>query len=203
LPGSPHDITPLFDEPFLLEQLADGSESAFTAIYRHYSSRVYNTAMMYLQDVEEAKEIVQTVFIRLWEKREKLQEVINFKDYLFIVSRNLIFQHFREKARLAKNADKLSTIAFLPTEDTDYKVRESQYKDLLQKGIDNLAPQQRKVYVLSRQQEKSIDEIAAELNISRNTARNHLTVALRYMRAYINENTHPFVALPLVMLLWQ
>jgi RNA polymerase sigma-70 factor (family 1) len=197
------DTNRLQDEPKLVEELSKGNAAAYTALYHYYSVRIFDTAMMYVKDSEEAKEIVQTIFIRLWEKREKLAFVLSFKDYLFIIARNEIFSYFREKAREQKNTGKLVTLEIKYTEDTDYKARESRYKEVLQRGIERLAPQQKKVYILSRQQEKSIDEIAAELNISRNTARNHLTIALRFMRAYLNENQHSCVALPLLFVLCQ
>lgn len=195
----PSDNYPLHNEPELVEALSAGDENAFTALYRHYSTRVFDAAMMYLKDHEEATEIVQTIFIRLWEKRDKLAQVISFKDYLFIIARNEVFRQFREKARISRHTAQLATLGAGQTDDTDYKARESQLRDLLQKGAESLPPQRRKVYELSRIEEKSIDEIAAEMNISRNTARNHLALALRHMRAYVNEHQHPFVALPFLV----
>lgn len=201
--NTPPDTNLLPDEPKLVEELAEGDEAAYTALYRYYSGRIFDAAMMYVRDADVAKEIVQTIFIRLWEKREKLVSVLSFKDYLFILSRNEIFSYFRENARQQKNTGKLLSLELKATEDTDYRARESQYKELLQRGIERLAPQQKKVYILSRQQDKNINEIAAELHISPNTARNHLSLALRFMRAYLNENQHSCVALPLLFVLFQ
>lgn len=176
---------------------------AFTAIYRHYSPRIFNSAMLYLQNQDSVKDIVQLVFLRLWEKRDKLAAVLSFRDYLFIMARNVIFQYLRDQSRLERNEGKLILLETHVSDDTDYKVREAQYQGLLQKGIDALPEQQQKVYKLSRQQNKNIDEIASDLGISRNTARNHLSLALRFMRAYLLEQQHPFVALPLLVLFWR
>lgn len=187
----------------MVEQLAAGDEVAFTAIYRYYSPRIFNSAMLYLQNQDSAKDMVQIVFLRLWEKRDKLAAVLSFRDYLFILARNVIFQQLRDQARLERNEGSLLVLEKQVTDDADYKVREAQYQGLLQKGIDALPEQQRKVYKLSRQQNKNIDEIASDLGISRNTARNHLSLALRFMRAYLLEQQHPFVALPLLVLLWR
>ena len=85
------------EERELILLLKQGSKDAFTALYKQYWKQVYNFSRLYLTSADAAEEVVQEVFIKIWETREFLREDDHFKGLLFIITRNLIFNRHRMK----------------------------------------------------------------------------------------------------------
>lgn len=84
------------EERKLILLLKQGSKDAFTALYKQYWKQVYNFSRLYLTSADAAEEVVQEVFIKIWETREFLREDDHFKGLLFIITRNLIFNRHRK-----------------------------------------------------------------------------------------------------------
>src|ERR1700730_497320 len=84
------------DEKEMLAKIATGDQDAFTRIYHAYAGRIYTVAITYLEQESEADELMQEIFIKVWDKREKLDSIDNFKSWLFITARNTIYDHFRK-----------------------------------------------------------------------------------------------------------
>ena len=84
------------EERELILLLKQGSKDAFTALYKQYWKQVYNFSRLYLTSADAAEEVVQEVFIKIWETREFLREDDHFKGLLFIITRNLIFNRHRK-----------------------------------------------------------------------------------------------------------
>ncbi|HVI46341.1 MAG TPA: RNA polymerase sigma-70 factor [Chitinophaga sp.] len=174
----------------MLESIANGDENAYTTVYLHYGGLIYDAAMVYLQNNTQAKEIVQEVFYKIWEKREGLRNVRKLQDYLFIIARNCIFDHLRKKAVEVSAYEILHQIQPIDVDNTDHRVRDRQFGQLLQSAIDNLPPQRRRIYQLAKEQGHSYHEIALQLGISAFTVKNQMAQALQYIRSYIHEHVH-------------
>lgn len=181
------------DEKETIAQLKDGNHEAFSLIYKTYWSQVYNFCRLYITSVEDTKEIVQQVFVKVWEARALIKENENFKGFLFIITRNLIFN--QSKKKFNENFYKVSVLnAFdQSNKEAQYEIEEeiatkqlSSYINLL---IDKLPPRQREVFMLSRQSHLSYKEISTKLNISEKTVEHHITKAMRFIR----ENLHLFL----------
>ncbi len=177
----------------ILDRIKQSDEQAFKLVYDELAPAIFNTAMLFLKQEEEAREIVQEVFIKLWDKRQSLSEIGSLKDYLFILTRNLVFDYFGKKAR---NKKLLSLIAHLQQNsisNADHLVEEHLYNQLLHSAIQKLPPQQRKVYVLSKNEGLDYDEIASQMSLSRNTIRKHLELANYFVRQFIKTNISGFL----------
>jgi RNA polymerase sigma-70 factor (family 1) len=168
----------------LVRELTNGNILAFNSLFREYSSRLYRFAFGYLKSEEEAEELVQEVFTRIWEKRADLREELSFKSYLFTISFNIIRKHFRTKAHLS---------AYFRSEiidDTDMRTSQKVSYDSLFQYISELVnqlPEKRRViFIKSRFEGLSIKEIAEELKISHKTVENQLTDALKFIRTNLN-----------------
>lgn len=184
----------------LLQQLAGGSEQAYTIIYNDYSGNIFHAAMVYAKDVHIAQEVVQLVFISLWEKRETTAEIGNLQNYLFILARNAIFNHFKRASVEVKAKQGLSASQPRYADNTDHRVRMHQYDHLLQSAVNQLPPQRRTVYKLAREQGLSHEEIARQMKISTLTVKKHMALALRFVRSYLNQHLHANVIAPVAML---
>ncbi|MBC9929480.1 RNA polymerase sigma factor [Chitinophaga qingshengii] len=179
------------DEREQLKAIASGNEAAYTRMFNTYSQQVFNAAMLYLKDAPAAREVVQEIFLRVWLKREMLDTIDNFSDYLFILTRNHIYDSFR------KQLVKQKAMAYLETQepgyanDTDHVVQDHQYQQILHSAIDTLPPARKQIY-LARKQGLSNEEISHQLNISVHTVKKQLQLALRSLRSIIKQQLNNF-----------
>jgi RNA polymerase sigma-70 factor (ECF subfamily) len=164
--------------------IARGSEEAFARFFNRYKSKIYGVAVKMLKSSALAEDTVQEVFLKIWLKREELTRVDHIEGYLFIIARNHILNTLKS---LAKEKSVLDDINLIPgsEDNTDHLVREKQYHKLLEEVIDQLPPQQKMVYRLSRLEGLSNDKIASKLGISPFTVRKHLSQALKFLRKNI------------------
>lgn len=187
--------TALHKEDELLSLIADGDKQAFQAIYNHYWNNVYSTALAYLKSTEWAQDIVQDIFIRVWEKRDHLTRIDNFSSYLFIMVRNELITALRKKwhgSALPDNyLDSLPSNLLDPVQSLDSKQQEA----LIQKAIDQLSPQQQRIFNLTRQQGLSHEAIARQLGIDKRTVSNHATMALNKLRQVLKDNPDVFLVI--------
>ncbi|MEG0038180.1 MULTISPECIES: RNA polymerase sigma-70 factor [Bacteroides] len=169
------------DERTLVLQLKEGNENAFTTLYQTYWAKVYNFSRLYLTSSSEIEEVVQDVFVKVWEARIFIKENENFKGFLFIITRNIIFNQFRKSFN--ESAYKL---AVLKSSSETYGIEEemeaSDLQSYINKLIEELPPRQRDVFQMSRDQHLSYKEIAQQLDITEKTVERHINEALKFLR---------------------
>ncbi|MDR2039723.1 MAG: RNA polymerase sigma-70 factor [Bacteroidales bacterium] len=170
----------------LLEQFKEGDKKAFEDIYVHHSKKVYRFAKRYMKHHEDAEEIVQEVFIRLWEARESINPEMNFDNYLFTITRNLIFNQHRKKV----NESYFQTFVLASFEENENQLLEDEIstQDLsryIDEIVNKLPPKQQEVFMLSRKQMLTYKEISAQLNISEKTVEAHIYQVLKTIRKYL------------------
>lgn len=171
-------------EKELIILLKEGDEKAFTNLYRKYWSKVYNFSRLYLSSIAECEEVVQEVFIKVWEAREVLHEDDSFKGFLFIITRNLIFNQFRKSFN--ENAYRLTVLhSAMPYYDIEDELSAADLQEFIQKMVLELPPRQQEVFNLSRNEHLSYKEIAERLNISEKTVERHINEALKVLRRNI------------------
>lgn len=175
------------------KQIAEGDETAFKQLFDTYWEHLYSIALMLTKSETLAEDVVQEIFFKIWNKREELPDVEKPESYLFIIARNHIYNLLKQQQReeqYTKHVFDWFEGAKLSPE-TDLLFKES--TELLNKAVGNLSVQQQAVYKLAREQGLSYNEVAAQLNISPNTVKNHLTIALKYIREYLRHHASPAV----------
>lgn len=190
------------NEPALLPLIAEGDTNAFARLYHLYSGQVYNTVMVYVKDAPEAEEIVQQVFVKLWERRASLTAVTHFPDYFFILVRNTVFNYFNglsRQARLVRNL-KMQTSEHT-VETADYPILQKQYEHLVERAIRQLPDRQKQVYRMADGEALSYDDIARRMQISRFTAKKHMELARKAIREYVSRHLQdrPSPLLPMLI----
>jgi len=160
-----------------VKNLKQGDVKAFDDLFKKYSSRLYNFSVKYLKSTEEAEEVVQEVFLYIWDKREGLRPDNSFNAYIFTIAYNIIKKYFIKKSR--DNAYKDDLIyTLLQQENNLDKVID--YKFLLEKVeliINSLPNRRKEIFIKRKYDGLSVKQIADELGISPNTVENQLASA--------------------------
>ena len=171
----------------LVKSLKKGDITSFDQLYQVYYKKVYLFARGILKSHEEAENIVQEVFIKIWEKHKELDENQSFESFVFTVSYNtsisLIRKKLREKHFLEEWYKRL--------ENEKPVVNEADYNDLherTKKLIDQLPQRRRQVYRMSREKGLTYAEISKKLGISVNTVENHMAASLKFLRQHLEDN---------------
>jgi RNA polymerase sigma-70 factor (family 1) len=166
----------------LVVLIAKGDENAYAEIYKRYHILLYLYAYRKLNDKESAKDVVQEIFLNLWNKREKYSFNTSISGYLYRSVRNKAFDIFAHK-RIED--DYISSLQdFLDSDHTvtDHLIREKEISTLVDKEIAMLPDKMREVFILSRKQYMSHKEIAEHLNISESTVNKQIKRALKILR---------------------
>jgi RNA polymerase sigma-70 factor (ECF subfamily) len=143
-------------------------------------------------------ELTQDVFVRIWEKRARLAEVDSFKSYLFTMTRNVVFNFIRA-LKLREKVRELEEAATAGEDELENELLFKQYYRLALEAMDKLPPGRRKVMKMSVEDGLTLDEIAAELGISRSGVKKQLYAAMAFVRQYLRE--HGEIGLALVIFL--
>jgi RNA polymerase sigma-70 factor (ECF subfamily) len=177
---------PEFDEGRELRLIVEGDQKAFSRLVDHYWNRVYSHALAYVKSSQRAQEITQDVFLKVWQKKEMLAEVIDFNNYLFILGKNQIISAMRKKLVCPSSADPVEAAEEMlgPDKQLEYK---QIYHELME-AIDELPPTRKMVFKLSRLEGLTYDEIATQLNISKNTVKEHIVLALSFLRTHLHKH---------------
>ena len=169
------------EEKLILKQFQVGDVAAFDRIYHQYSKKLYNFAFGLIRDYDTGAEIVQEVFVTLWEKHAQVNTELNFNNYIFTITYNSIRKHFRNKSIETRVKDYLLYNSIESIENTDRFIMYNELLDLANRTIERLPPKRKMVYKLSREEGMKAKDIASKLNISTRTAENHLAKALKFL----------------------
>ena len=177
-----------YNERKLLDELANNNAEAFRQLYELYWGKIYAASAFYLKDKSTAEDIVQETFLRIWIKREQLPGIQNFGHYIQTIARNLIISLLRKKI----HHDSFELSATGDPQENNWKPSQQleamEITELIKKAVNRLSPKQKQIYLLSSEKQLSLKELAAELNISYDTARQYKSEALKFIRGFLAEN---------------
>ncbi|WP_143310852.1 RNA polymerase sigma-70 factor [Chitinophaga vietnamensis] len=160
------------------------NKDVFEAVFRQFAPSMYNIAVRYVKDEDDANDMVQDVFLNLWKNAENLDERAPIQHYLARATVNTCLNRIKKEQRKdAYTKEQLQTTSLADSHHSllEHKELEAQYRSALEK----LPEQCRRVFELSRLKGLSPAEIADQLNISINTVYAHLTTALKKLRVVL------------------
>ncbi|MEI7422902.1 MAG: RNA polymerase sigma-70 factor [Prolixibacteraceae bacterium] len=181
-------------EQLIFEKFRSGDEAAFKVIYNKYVPRLYYFILEYIPQRDIAENIVQDTLMVLWDKRATLTSDTNLSAYLYTVARNNSLYKLRD-SRYRKKLFDTSEISELELQtnmdalislDTSVLTFE-EIEKIIKNTLDQLPPQCRRVFSLSRFEDKKYREIADELNISQKAVEGHISKALKLFRENLKE----------------
>lgn len=168
----------------LIRKLRDGSYDAFNALYEAFADSLYGFVLLHLKSPSQAEDIVQETFLKLWNMRSGLSLEGSFKAMLFTMAKNQVIDHFRQQINRPAFED---YVHFCEDENLldNSSVDKIYYDDFLEKLAivkQQLTPQQRTIFELSREDGMSNAEIVSVTQLSEQTVKNHLSAALKTLR---------------------
>ncbi len=176
------------DDHSLVQLLQKGNVAAFDSLFEIYSPKLFGFALKYFKTETDAEELVQEVFVKVWENRQTLKSELSFKSYLFTIALNQIRKHFNKKATSLRYLESLQNE---PEFTDNQSINDDNYESVLTQInliIEQMPSRRREIFIKSKLEGKSSKEIAAELNISAGTVDNQVSEALRFIRAHLRTN---------------
>ncbi len=170
-------------ESEILKEFKNGDHSAFEEIFKRYSKQLYHFSLSYLKSEEAAEDIVQEVFIKIWNNRKDIKTDTSFQSYLFTITLNSVRKYFNQLSRLneLKHDILFDSSRFKPDFDdrSDYQFM----LDKLEQFIRMMPEKRREVFIKKKIEEKSLKEISEELSITTKTVEYHITEAMRFLKS--------------------
>ena len=175
----------LYNQTELLAQVARGNEQAFQQLIYQYSQRVFFHALTFVKSWHKAEELVQDIFMRIWQKRDKLHQVEDWDKYLYTVSRNFLINAMRsmdpnfEPGDIDNIEDKLRP---------DHQHENKELRALLDKAIAQLPEQKRAVFTMVHLEGLTQEQVSGKLGIATRTVRWNLVSAINEIRDFLHRN---------------
>ena len=162
--------------------------NSFEKMFLIYRVKIFNFSYKYLRSREDAEEVVQDTFVKIWENRATLNEDLSFNSYLFTIAKNIIINKVRKKVAEPRVFDTIVEHS-AQDESTENEIIYRDITSVAERAIQNLPAQRQLVYNLSRKDGLTYEEIGTQLGISSRTVEAHLRKALKSIREFLHLHT--------------
>lgn len=173
----------------LWDAVRKNNANAFTQLFDRYWSAVFTTAFSYLKDREACMEVTHDIFLNIWQKRDKLQ-IVSFQKYLTMSARYHVFKHIKAlKAAPISYVEQMEECGYpsAAINEGEENIRYMELQNRMDNCLKKLPARCREIFILSRKESLSNDEIARRLGISKRTVENQITTALQHLRISFKE----------------
>jgi RNA polymerase sigma-70 factor (family 1) len=176
----------------LYDENDDVLKQLFNELFRGHEQKLYAFVLKVLRSDAQARDIVQDVFVKLWTIREQLHEIENMDAFLYRLTENKVYDYLRAAATRERTRREFWNRIQQTRESVAEELEAKEYHALIQQAIEQLPPQRKIIYLLSKHEGLKQQQIARELQISPNTVRNQLAEAFRSIRNYVKKNINGF-----------
>ena len=174
-----------YDEAALLLQVAAGDEKAFAQLYRLYVPQLTPFVLGITKSEAMVNEMIQEAFLRLWMNRDKLYEVRSPKAWIFKITANICYTYLRRLLVDRKVKDIILMQSAAEDVSTEQNMHVKALVETIREAVNQLTPQRKKIYLMSREQGMTLAEICSELGLSMSTVKNTLTTSLQLIREHL------------------
>jgi RNA polymerase sigma-70 factor (family 1) len=174
----------LYNEPALLLRIADGDKDAFSLLYSRYWDELYSLALALLKSPSLAEDTIQEVFIKLWLKRSTLPSLQQFKPYFMAMARNEIINSLRQNQKRMIIVS-IDSVELAGAPENAEKMNTKEIANSVREIVNTFSSKQQKVFTMSREHGLSHDQIAEQLQISKKTVANLITLSLNEIRNHL------------------
>ena len=180
----------------LVDLLKKDDSDAFSEIYSRYAVLLAGFASSKLFDLEDSRDIIHDVFVKLWQERKQLKVDRDLKAYLFKLTRYRIVDKIRKNITRQEYAAMVNSLAVSYGVTIEQEIAAKEMAQIIETSLNKLSPRVKEVYLLSREENLSVAEIADKLQVSEQTVKNQLSTALKHLRASLS------VASTAVLMFW-
>lgn len=175
--------TAVHTDQLLIEQIRGKNERAFESVFKQYFSVLTVYAKKYVLDIDIAKDITQETFMKLYEKREELTIHTSLKSFLYAAVRNKCLDYIKVNKIRDQHKDQIKYQSSISSEDEDdERIRVTELQQKIHSILKTLPTQNQKIFMMSRIEGKSNQEIADELGLSKRTVETHISNALKRIK---------------------
>lgn len=171
-----------YADHILIHLLKEDDQLAYTEIFERYSKILLNHAYKMLGNQDEAEDVVQEVFLSIWNKRSELLLTGTLSSYLYKATKNRILNLIAHEKVVSRYVDSISNFIENDYVFADSAFREKELEKIIEKEIDLLPKKMREVFLLRKVEQLSYDEIALQLNITDKTAKQQVYNSLKILR---------------------
>ncbi len=181
-------MKPQLSDSELLYLISSGNREAFAQLYTRYLNNIYRYIYTVSNNREASEEIVQQLFVKIWENRQQLVQVTSIKSYLYRSAKNLLLNYIK-RSQVQTKAHELichhtETAAMSP-----YDILVQSENDLLARNAIDLLPEKRRqIFKMRLNEELTLDEIAFKLNISKSVVKKQLYSGIKFVRKYLEQS---------------
>lgn len=171
----------------LILLIRNGDRVAFYNIYERYCKRLNGFVLKYIKQETDAEEIVQEVFIKVWEARDKIDAYSSFESFLFTIAYNATMSLFRKRVSEKKYIEHIKSLQQVENAPNIIdEIHFNELNEMVQTLLNELTPRQKEIFQLSREEGLTHEEIAKKLNISVNTVKKHIVNTLAFLKLHID-----------------
>lgn len=182
-----------YADNILLNLVKEDNELAYAEIFERYSKILVNHAYKILGNQDEANDVVQEVFLTLWNKRYEIELTGSLSSYLYKAVKNRVLNHIAHEKVVSRYADSISDFIENDYVLADSNLREKELESIIEKEIASLPEKMREVFLLRKVEELSYDEIALQLNITDKTAKQQVYNSMKILREKLKSLLHVFI----------
>lgn len=179
----------------VIAQLKNSQEFALKILFDSYADDIFGVAFSVLKDSQESEDVVQEVFIRLWNTRSRLDENGNIWSLLYVMTKRMSLNRLRDMQRLGECQITSTNIVHLKSDNSDSKVHVGEINNLENEVLNMLPEQQKRAYLMSRTEGLTHKEIAHLMNVSPHTVKNHIVQALKTLKRYFQKFGYPLLVI--------
>lgn len=187
------------DEHQLIDRIIHGDHKAFDCVYNMYAGRLHAFALQYCKNENDAEDIVQDTFVRLWLGRQTIKNRDSLKSLLFTVAHHKLVNAYKSRLNSPLYEDYVQARNVAVNADGDKYLEYAEFEAMVHRELDMLSPTQRKVIMMSRFEELTNADIAHSLGLSVQTVKNSLSTGLKILRNRINDNKGIISLFPMVL----
>lgn len=172
----------------LIQHCKEGNDRAFNELFRRYFNKLYQFSLKYVKDEAIAEGLVLDLLLRIWQRSDEIKTEGDIAPYLFTAMKNTLFNHIRKKQQITVPLESISEYASSSSSHAD-DFEAGELKLVYCNTLEQLSPQRKRVFEMSRDMGMNHKEIAMELQLSVNTIENHISASLRFLRRELQKHT--------------
>lgn len=190
----------IYTDKELFAMISDGDEAAFETLFHRYVPKIQPVLVSLVQSDAVARDLIQDIFLSIWLNRFKLTDIEVPNNWIFRIVYNRSYTWLEKQAVRQRAHQQMGAVQSpVNTTQTEEQVVYAETARLVQQAIQTLAPQTKKIYLLSREQGLKNQEIADALQLSVNTVKNTLVNACKAIKEHLEKNG---INLPMVLIVW-